>query len=134
MEHATPDAIKKHVRTYVIVFVSLMALTVVTVAISYLHLDVAAAVIVAMFIATIKGALVASYFMHLISEKRLIFMALVLTFIFFVALIYRRRGPYSLYDPLYSKNQTSSFHVRTENHDQESVDVRIGSDRCCSPG
>ncbi|HLA68722.1 MAG TPA: cytochrome C oxidase subunit IV family protein [Bacteroidota bacterium] len=87
MEHATPDAIKKHVRTYVIVFVSLMALTVVTVAISYLHLDVAAAVIVAMFIATIKGALVASYFMHLISEKRLIFMALVLTFIFFVALM-----------------------------------------------
>jgi len=87
MEHATPDAIKKHVRTYVIVFVSLMALTVVTVAISYLHLDVAAAVIVAMFIATIKGSLVASCFMHLISEKKLIVLALILTAVFFIALM-----------------------------------------------
>ncbi len=87
MEHATPEAIKKHVRTYVIVFVSLMALTIVTVAISYLHLSVAYAVIVAMFIATIKGSLVASYFMHLISERRLIFMTLILTLVFFVALV-----------------------------------------------
>jgi cytochrome c oxidase subunit 4 len=87
MEHATTEEIKKHVRTYVIVFVSLMALTVVTVAISYFHLDVAAAVIVAMFIATIKGSLVASYFMHLISEKKLIYLTLLLTFVFFVALV-----------------------------------------------
>ncbi|HLE32167.1 MAG TPA: cytochrome C oxidase subunit IV family protein [Bacteroidota bacterium] len=87
MEHASPEAIKKHVRTYVIVFVSLMALTVITVAISYLHLDVTAAVIVAMFIATIKGSLVASYFMHLISEKKLIVLALILTAVFFIALM-----------------------------------------------
>lgn len=87
MEHASAEEIKKHVRTYVIVFISLMALTVVTVAISYLHLDVVSAVIAAMFIATIKGSLVASYFMHLISEKKAIYMTLVLTLIFFVALV-----------------------------------------------
>ena len=87
MEHATTEEISKHVRTYVIVFVSLMALTVVTVAISYLHLDVAAAIIVAMFIATVKGSLVASYFMHLISEKKLIYLTLLLTFVLFVALV-----------------------------------------------
>jgi len=81
------EAIKKHVRTYIIVFVSLMALTVVTVAISYLHLSVTAAVIVAMFIATVKGSLVASYFMHLISEKKLIYFTLLLTLVFFVALM-----------------------------------------------
>jgi len=87
MEQATTDAIKKHVRTYIIVFVSLMALTIVTVAISYLHLNVASAVIVAMFIATVKGSLVASYFMHLISEKKLIYFTLLLTLVFFIALM-----------------------------------------------
>jgi len=88
MEHATTESIKKHVRTYIIVFVSLMALTVITVAISYLHLEIHEAVIVAMFIATIKGSLVASYFMHLISEKRMIYMTLILTAIFFAALMF----------------------------------------------
>ncbi len=87
MEHATTADIKKHVRTYVIVFVSLMLLTIVTVAVSYLHLNVTAAIIVAMFIATIKGSLVAAYFMHLISEKRLIYFALLLTVVFFIVLI-----------------------------------------------
>jgi caa(3)-type oxidase subunit IV len=64
-----------------------MALTIVTVAISYLQLNVAAAIIVAMFIATVKGSLVASYFMHLISEKKLIYFTLLLTLVFFVALM-----------------------------------------------
>ena len=88
MENVDVVAIKKHVRTYIIVFVSLMALTVVTVAISYLHLEVHEAIILAMIIATIKGSLVASYFMHLISEKRMIYMALGLTVVFFAALIF----------------------------------------------
>jgi len=88
MENVDVVAIKKHVRTYIIVFVSLMALTVVTVAISYLHLEVHEAIILAMIIATMKGSLVASYFMHLISEKKMIYMALGLTAIFFAALIF----------------------------------------------
>lgn len=87
MEQANAVEIKKHVRTYIIVFMSLMALTVVTVAISYLHLEVHEAIIAALFIATIKGSLVASYFMHLISEKKLIYMALILTAVFFAVLI-----------------------------------------------
>jgi cytochrome c oxidase subunit 4 len=64
-----------------------MVLTVVTVAVSYLHLPVAAAVTVALLVATIKGSLVACYFMHLISEKKLIYAVLVLTAVFFVALL-----------------------------------------------
>ncbi len=79
--------IKKHVRTYIIVFVSLMVLTVVTVAISYLHLSVVPAIVVALIIATIKGSLVASYFMHLISEKKMIYWALILTVVFFAVLM-----------------------------------------------
>src|SRR5687767_1272107 len=79
--------IDKHVRVYIIVFVALMALTVITVAISYLDLPPAMAITVALFVATIKGSLVACYFMHLISEKRLIYAVLVITVVKFVALL-----------------------------------------------
>ena len=79
--------IDKHVRTYIVVFVALMALTIVTVAVSYLDLPPAVAIAVALFVATIKGSLVACYFMHLISEKRLILAVLVITVIKFVALL-----------------------------------------------
>jgi cytochrome c oxidase subunit 4 len=79
--------IDKHVRVYIIVFVALMALTIITVAISYLDLPPAMAIAVALFVATIKGSLVACYFMHLISEKRLIWAVLVITVVKFVALL-----------------------------------------------
>ena len=79
--------IDKHVRIYITVFVALMVLTIVTVAISYLHLPVALAVTVALLVATIKGSLVACYFMHLISEKKLIYAVLLLTVVFFAALL-----------------------------------------------
>lgn len=79
--------IDRHVRVYIIVFVALMVLTIVTVGISYLHLPFPLAVGLALLVATIKGALVASYFMHLISEKKLIYAVLVLTVVFFAALL-----------------------------------------------
>ena len=79
--------IDRHVRVYITVFVALMALTLVTVAVSYLHLSTPMAVSVALLVATIKGALVACYFMHLISEKKLIYAVLGLTVVFFVALM-----------------------------------------------
>ena len=64
-----------------------MVLTVVTVAVSYLDLSTPMAVGVALFIATIKGTLVAGYFMHLFSEKKLITAVLALTVAFFVVLL-----------------------------------------------
>jgi cytochrome c oxidase subunit 4 len=79
--------IDKHVRVYITVFVALMVLTIVTVAISRFHLPVPIAVTVALLVATIKGSLVACYFMHLISEKKLIFAVLALTAVFFAALL-----------------------------------------------
>src|SRR4026209_163554 len=79
--------IDRHVRVYITVFVALMALTIVTVAISYLHLPLAMAVTAALLVATVKGSLVACYFMHLISEKKLIHAVLLLTVVFFVALL-----------------------------------------------
>ena len=64
-----------------------MALTIVTVAISRYHLPVPIAVSVALLVATVKGSLVACYFMHLISEKKLIYAVLLLTAVFFIALL-----------------------------------------------
>jgi cytochrome c oxidase subunit 4 len=79
--------IDRHVRAYITVFVLLMVLTVVTVAVSYLHLAVPLAVTVALVVATVKGALVAGVFMHLRAEKKLIYAVLVVTVVFFMALM-----------------------------------------------
>ena len=79
--------IDRHVKVYITVFVALMVLTIVTVAISRLHLSVPVAVTVALLVAIIKGSLVACYFMHLISEKKLIYAVLALTVAFFVVLL-----------------------------------------------
>src|SRR3954470_9963520 len=79
--------IDRHVRIYITVFVTLMVLTIVTVAVSRFHLPVPQAVTVALIVATIKGSLVACYFMHLISEKKLIYAVLALTAAFFIALL-----------------------------------------------
>jgi cytochrome c oxidase subunit 4 len=83
----TAEDIRHHVRKYIAVFVSLLALTLVTVTVSYLHLEVTLAITLALIIATVKGSLVASYFMHLINEKKLIYMTLALTVVFFAVLM-----------------------------------------------
>ncbi len=87
MEGSHAVDIDKHVRVYIVVFVSLMVLTLVTVAVSYLHLPVPAAIGVALFVAAIKGSLVACYFMHLLSEKKLILWVLLVTVVFFGVLL-----------------------------------------------
>jgi cytochrome c oxidase subunit IV len=79
--------IDRHVRIYITVFAALMVLTIVTVAISRFHLPVPLAVTAALIVATIKGSLVACYFMHLISEKKLIYAVLGLTVVFFTVLM-----------------------------------------------
>jgi cytochrome c oxidase subunit 4 len=82
-----PAEIDRHVRVYIMVFVALMVLTIVTVAVSRLHLSVPVAVTVALVVAGVKGSLVAGYFMHLVSEKKLILAVLALTVAFFVVLL-----------------------------------------------
>jgi cytochrome c oxidase subunit 4 len=82
-----PADIDRHVRVYITVFVALMALTIITVAVSYLDLSTPMAIAVALFIATIKGSLVACYFMHLISEKKLIYAVLAITVFKFIVLM-----------------------------------------------
>ena len=80
------EHIKQHVRVYITVFLALMVFTGVTVAISYLRLPTVYAITLAMIVATIKAGLVASYFMHLISEQKVILWVLLLCvgFLFFL--------------------------------------------------
>ena len=84
----TPEEVKHHIKTYVLVFVALAFLTVVTVAISYLDLSTGPAVILGLIVASIKGSLVACYFMHLISEKVTIYWTLLVTLVCFLVLMF----------------------------------------------
>lgn len=87
-QHHTPEQIRAEMRVYIYVFLALGVLTGVTVGVCYgLDLPVHYAIMVAMVVAVMKGALVACFFMHLISERKLIFGILTLTVIFFAALM-----------------------------------------------
>ena len=82
------DDIQHHIKTYIKVFMALMFLTLLTVYASYIDFDLApelkvGAIFVGLFIATVKGALVATQFMHLNNEKKIIYWVLGLTIIFF---------------------------------------------------
>jgi cytochrome c oxidase subunit 4 len=81
------EEVRKHVKVYITVFVALAALTIVTVGISYLHLPPFWAITFALIVATVKGSLVACYFMHLISERAIIYWVLIICFVFFVHLL-----------------------------------------------
>lgn len=81
------EHIQKQVRIYLSVFAVLMVLTVVTVAISYLHLSTGKAIALALVVASIKASLVALYFMHLVSEKKIVYAILSLTAFFFLILL-----------------------------------------------
>ena len=87
MSGTSADEIRKHVKVYVMVFVALMVLTVATVGVSYLALSIPLAILVALVVATIKGSLVARYFMHLVGEKKAVTWSLMLTAVFFCLLM-----------------------------------------------
>ena len=84
---AKSEDMQKHLKVYVAIFISLLILTTLTVAVSYLNISVIGAVIIALVIATVKGALVACYFMHLISERKIIYLFLGIAVIFFAGLL-----------------------------------------------
>jgi cytochrome c oxidase subunit IV len=86
--HHSPEQIRAEMRVYLTVFIGLAILTAVTVGACYgLQLPVHTAIIVALVIASVKGFLVAGFFMHLLSEKKVIYGVLILTVIFFIFLM-----------------------------------------------
>ncbi|MGH9870489.1 MAG: cytochrome C oxidase subunit IV family protein [Candidatus Polarisedimenticolia bacterium] len=86
--HHTDAEIDRHVRTYLTVFGALLVLTLATVgAWKFLHLPLPLTITLALFIAVVKGSLVACYFMHLVSERKLIHYVLAMTVVFFFVLL-----------------------------------------------
>jgi cytochrome c oxidase subunit IV len=87
----SPEAVRKEIRKYLMVFGALAVLTVITVGIAQLHLPTWQAITLALIVATIKGSLVAAFFMHLLSERKLIYAVLVITVFFFGMMLW---GPW----------------------------------------
>ncbi len=86
MAHSAEE-VRSSIKKYLGIGGALFVFTGITVAANQVHLAVPLAITVALIIATIKGSMVASVFMHLSSERRWIYGALLLTLVFFIVLM-----------------------------------------------
>ena len=89
-----------HIRRYLLVFYALLFGTLITVAASYIpfgnrEINIA----VALAIAIAKASLVACYFMHLISERKMIYGLLGFTVFFFAGLMFLTVYAFSDFPP-----------------------------------
>lgn len=97
-DHHDAHDIQKSVRRYMMVFGALLVGTVITVGMYYVHFDsMAVTIAVALFIASIKAFLVAGYFMHLLSEKKMIYGILASTAFFVIGLAWLTM--WAMHDP-----------------------------------
>lgn len=95
-QHDSHHDIAKHVKVYILVFIALLVGTVITVGLNYLHFEsMRLTIAIALFVAIVKATLVACYFMHLISEKRMIYIILAFTVFFFASLMALTLGAYA---------------------------------------
>jgi cytochrome c oxidase subunit 4 len=102
LAHTTP------VKLLVGILAVLLVLTILTVAVTSIDLGASGNLIVAMVIATIKAALVVSFFMHLVWDKKLhliLFLISVLFLILFLAMSVTDRGEYQPDIDYYQKMQ-----------------------------
>ena len=95
------DHFSHHVRRYLLVFYALLFGTIITVAASYIPFGHPALNIgVALLIACAKAFLVAGYFMHLISERKMIYGIMAFTAFFFIGLMFLTLWSYADFPPL----------------------------------
>jgi len=88
-DQQSPEEFSHHLRRYLFVFYALLFGTLVTVGASYIPFGHRAVNVgVALVIAGGKAFLVAGYFMHLISERKMIYGIMVFTAFFFVGLMF----------------------------------------------
>ena len=86
--HAVSVPMPHHKVNYVGIFVLLCVLTVVTVAVAFVHIErEIVKVLVALTIASIKGAAVALFFMHLKFEGKLIYLILLVPVFLAIVLV-----------------------------------------------
>jgi caa(3)-type oxidase subunit IV len=87
-EHSAEE-VRRHIRRYLIIGVALMIGTGLTVWASLIDFGSREInIVAALFIASGKGFLVAGFFMHLISERKMIYCVLAFTGFFFAALMF----------------------------------------------
>ena len=85
----SPEAIKKHRKIYIAVFIGLLIGTAVTVGLYYKHFDTFSTIVtIALIVATVKASLVAGFFMHLSDERKIIYTTLVVTAIFLAVMMF----------------------------------------------
>jgi cytochrome c oxidase subunit 4 len=102
-QHSIED-VQRHVRTYLIIGVALMIGTVLTVWASLIDFGSREInIVVALVIASVKGFLVVGFFMHLLSERKMIYSVLATTVFFFTALLYLT---------LWSMARDNAIHIR----------------------
>jgi cytochrome c oxidase subunit IV len=95
-----PHDMAGHVRGYLIVGAALMIGTLLTVWASYIDLGHHWNIVLALVIATTKASLVALFFMHLISERAMIYTLLGFTAFFFAGLMFLTIGASADFPPL----------------------------------
>ena len=96
MNHEETEHFAQHVRRYLYVFYALLFGTLITVGASYIpfgnrELNIG----VALLIALCKASLVACYFMHLVSERKVIYGILGFTAFFFLGLMFLTIASYA---------------------------------------
>ena len=75
------------IKKYKAVYFGLLIFTAVTVMASRMHLGITLGILIALFIATFKASMVASFFMHLVAEKKIIYYVLIFTAFFLLAMV-----------------------------------------------
>jgi cytochrome c oxidase subunit 4 len=95
------DHFSHHIRRYLYVFYALIAGTVFTVWASYIQLPSRwMNITVALIIACVKASLVAGFFMHLFSERKMVYAILAFTAFFFVGLMFLTILSFADFPPL----------------------------------
>jgi cytochrome c oxidase subunit 4 len=90
------EEFRHHVRRYLYIFYALLFGTLITVGASYIPFgNHAINIAVALLIASGKAFLVAGYFMHLISERKMIYGMLAFTAFFFLGLMFLTLSAYA---------------------------------------
>ncbi len=83
------EHIRAHVKVYLLIFAMLILGTIVTVAISYKDFGAPwINITIGLIIATIKATLVAGWFMHLVSERRMVHSILIVCGFMFAVLVF----------------------------------------------
>lgn len=85
--NSTPN-IQKQVKSYIVILVGLIVLTLVSVGISQMDMRVGTRVFVALVIAGVQAFISLAYLMHLNWERRFIYVILAFTVFFFLGLIF----------------------------------------------